>query len=186
MTYKVIFCAFAGILGGLFVQIFGAWSFALTVLVICMGIDYITGLAVAGVFHASPKSEGGGLDSNAGWKGLVRKVATLVVVLVAHFIDALIGTEYIRDAVVIAFAVNEIVSILENCAIMGVPIPKVLIKGIDVLKRRAEEDDTSSAADAAPSPQGEGFAEGHVTVYAYKEYDDNGDPVEGTRTEETE
>lgn len=146
MTYKAIFCALTGVIGGLFVQIFGAWSFALTVLVICMGIDYFTGLAVAGVFHASPKSEGGGLDSNAGWKGLVRKVATLVVVLVAHFIDALIGTEYIRDAVVIAFTVNEIVSILENCGIMGVPIPKVLLKGIDVLRRKAEEDENNDEA----------------------------------------
>lgn len=134
MSYKAVFCIYAGVIGGFFAQIFGAWSFALTVLVICMGIDYVTGLVVAGVFHASPKSAGGGLDSNAGWKGLIRKVATLAVVLIAHFIDLLIGTEYIRDAVVIAFTVNEIVSILENCGIMGVPIPEVLLKGIDALR----------------------------------------------------
>lgn len=137
MTYKAVFCILAGAIGGIFTQIFGGWSIALTILVICMAIDYCSGLVVAGVFHASPKSAGGGLDSNVGWKGLVRKVATLVIILIAHFVDMLLGTEYIRDAVVIAFTINEIVSILENCALMGVPIPKVLLKGIDILHQQA-------------------------------------------------
>lgn len=139
MTYKAVFCILAGAIGGIFTQIFGGWSIALTILVICMAIDYGSGLVVAGVFHASPKSPGGGLDSNVGWKGLVRKVATLVIILIAHFVDMLLGTEYIRDAVVIAFTINEIVSILENCALMGVPIPKVLLKGIDILHQHASD-----------------------------------------------
>lgn len=139
MTYKAVFCILSGAIGGIFMQIFGGWSIALTILVICMAIDYGSGLVVAGVFHASPKSAGGGLDSNVGWKGLVRKVATLVIILISHFVDMLIGTEYIRDAVVIAFTINEIVSILENCALMGVPIPKVLLKGIDILHQQASE-----------------------------------------------
>lgn len=139
MTYKAVFCILAGAIGGIITQIFGGWSIALTILVICMAIDYGSGLVVAGVFHASPKSPGGGLDSNVGWKGLVRKVATLVIILIAHFVDLLIGTEYIRDAVVIAFTINEIVSILENCALMGAPIPKVLLNGIDILKEQASD-----------------------------------------------
>lgn len=139
MTYKAVFCIMAGVIGGIFTQIFGGWSIALTILVICMAIDYGSGLVVAGVFHASPKSMGGGLDSNVGWKGLVRKVATLVIIFIAHFVDLLIGTEYIRDAVVIAFTINEIVSVLENCALMGVPIPKVLLKGIDILHQQASD-----------------------------------------------
>ncbi len=144
MTHKAIFSGYSvviGAIGGVFLTLFGDWSVALTVLCICMAIDYITGLVVAGVFHASPKSEGGGLDSNAGWKGLFRKVATLVIILVAHFVDLLLGTEYIRDAVVVAFTVNEILSILENCALMGVPIPKVLLRGIDILHQQAKEDE---------------------------------------------
>lgn len=145
MTYKAVFCILAGVIGGIFTQIFGGWSIALTILVICMAIDYGSGLVVAGVFHASPKSAGGGLDSNAGWKGLVRKVATLVIILIAHFVDMLLGTEYIRDAVVIAFTINEIVSILENCALMGVPIPKVLLKGIDILHQQASDGEQEEA-----------------------------------------
>ena len=147
MTYKAIFCTILGAIGGIFLQIFGAWNFALTVLVICMGIDYATGVILALVFHASPKSSEGGLDSNVGWKGLVRKVSTLVIVLVAHFVDVLIGTEYIRDAVVIAFVVNEIVSILENCGLMGVPIPNIILRGIDVLRQRTQPPDAASAGE---------------------------------------
>ena len=138
MTYKAVFCILAGAFGGVILEIFGAWSLALTVLCICMAIDYSTGLVVAGIFKASPKSASGGLDSNIGWRGLFRKVATLVIVLVAHFVDVLLGTNYIRDAVVIAFTINEILSILENCGLMGVPIPAVLLNGIDVLRRRVE------------------------------------------------
>ena len=155
MTHKAMisgYTAVIGAIGGVFLTLFGDWNVALTILCICMAIDYVTGLVVAGVFHASRKSAGGGLDSNAGWKGLIRKVATLVIILIAHFVDLLIGTQYIRDAVVIAFTVNEILSILENCALMGVPIPNVLLKGIDVLKQQAKEepeDADEAAADVA-------------------------------------
>ena len=150
MTYKVIFCAILGAFGGVFVEIFGAWNFALTALCICMVIDYISGFVVAGIFHASPKSAGGGLDSNAGWRGLARKVATLVLVLLAHFLDVLLGWDYIRDATVIAFTVNEILSIIENFGLMGVFIPPVILKAIDVLRQRTappEEDDASEEED---------------------------------------
>jgi toxin secretion/phage lysis holin len=131
-------CAIGGAIGGVILELFGAWNLALTILCVCMGIDYLSGLVVAGVFHASPKSVGGGLDSNAGWKGLFRKVATLVIVLMAHFVDVLFGTAYIRDAVVVAFTINEILSIIENCGLMGAYVPPFLLKAIDVLRRRTE------------------------------------------------
>lgn len=130
-----------GAIGGAWLTVFGDWTMAMTILCVCMALDYITGLVVAGVFHTSRKSAGGGLDSNVGWKGLARKVATLFIILVAHFVDVLIGTQYIRDAAVIAFTVNEIISILENCALMGVRIPKVLLKGIDILHQQTGEED---------------------------------------------
>ena len=138
-----------GAIGGAWLTVFGDWTMAMTILCVCMALDYISGLVVAGVFHTSRKSAGGGLDSNVGWKGLARKVATLLIILVAHFVDMLLGTQYIRDAVVIAFTVNEIISILENCALMGVRIPKVLLKGIDILHQQAGEEDEK------PPDQGE-------------------------------
>lgn len=103
-----------------------------------MAIDYITGLIVAGVFHRSPKTPGGTLESRAGFKGLCRKGAMLLVVLVACRLDAFMQTSFIRDAVIIGFIANEAISITENAGLMGVPIPKAIKKGIELLKNKAE------------------------------------------------
>ncbi len=105
-----------------------------------MGSDYLTGLVVAGVFHASRKTKNGALESRAGWKGLCRKGATLLVVLVACRLDLIMGSNFIRDAVVIAFVANETISIIENAGLMGVPIPPVIVRAIDVLKQKAESE----------------------------------------------
>ena len=70
---KDTICTAIGIIGGVIASLFGGWDTALQTLVIFMAIDYITGLVVAGVFHASPKTKTGALESKAGWKGLIRK-----------------------------------------------------------------------------------------------------------------
>lgn len=131
-------CTTIGILGGYIAGLFGGWDAALGALVSCMAIDYITGLIVAGVFHKSPKSDAGGLESTAGWKGLARKAVTLLIVLVGHEMDVLLGVSYIREAVVIGFCANEVISILENAGLMGMPIPEVLRDAIDRLKKRSD------------------------------------------------
>ena len=118
--------------------LFGGWDASLISLMMFMAVDYITGLIVAGVFHNSPKTEGGALESGAGWKGLCRKVMILGLVLVAVRLDMAVGTNYIRDAVCIAFMANELISIIENAGLMGVPIPPVNLKAIDVLKNQGE------------------------------------------------
>jgi len=132
-------CTYVGVIGGAIAGLFGGWDTALQTLVIFMAVDYITGLIVAGVFHTSPKTKTGTLESRAGWKGLCRKGVSLLVVLVACRLDAIIGSSFIRDATVIAFACNETISIIENAGLMGVPVPKVLAEAVDVLKRRAEK-----------------------------------------------
>ena len=124
-----------GTIGAAIATAFGGWSEALSTLIIFMAIDYITGIIVAGVFHKSKKSETGSLKSVAGWKGLCKKGVNLLLVLVACRLDILVGTTYIRDAVVIALCVNETISILENVGLMGAPIPKVIRKAIDVLQQ---------------------------------------------------
>lgn len=133
-------CAALGIVGSLVTSLFGGFDAALVTLLIFMGIDYVTGLLVAGVFKNSEKTKNGALESRAGWKGLCRKGVTLLIVLVACRLDLLTGANFIRDAVVIAFVVNETISIIENAGLMGVPIPQVLVKAIDVLKNKAEQD----------------------------------------------
>lgn len=64
---------------------------------------------------------------------------SLLVVLVACRLDAIIGSSFIRDATVIAFVCNETISIIENAGLMGVPVPKVLVEAVDVLRQRAEK-----------------------------------------------
>ena len=135
---QLVFFGAVGAIGGAFASFFGGWDAALTTLLIFMGIDYLTGLIVAGVFHKSQKTKTGSLESRAGWKGLCRKGVTLLIVLVACRLDLLTGSTFIRDAVVIAFVVNETLSIIENAGLMGVPIPSVIVKAIEVLKKRSE------------------------------------------------
>lgn len=134
-------CTGIGVVGGIVASLFGGWDAALITLMIFMGIDYLTGLIVAGVFHASEKTENGTLESRAGWKGLCRKGVSLLVVLVACRLDVIMGSNFIRDAVVIAFIANETLSIVENAGLMGVPIPAVIVRAIEVLKQKAESED---------------------------------------------
>lgn len=140
-------CAITGVVGGFIASLFGGWDAGLTTLIIFMGIDYLTGLIVAGVFHKSQKTKTGALESRAGWKGLCRKCVTLLMVLVACRLDLLIGSNFIRDAAVIAFVVNESISIIENAGLMGIPIPKVIVKGIEVLKQRSESEEKKNESD---------------------------------------
>ena len=130
-----------GCIGAAIAGVFGGWSAGLTTLLIFMGIDYLTGLIVAGVFHKSPESEGGALESRAGWKGLVRKGMTLLIVLIACRPEVMLGENYLRDAVVIAFVVNETLSIVENAGLMGVQIPAAITKAIEMLRDKSSQNE---------------------------------------------
>ena len=79
------------------------------------------------------------MESRAGFKGLCRKGAALLIVLVAVRLDIIMNTAYIKDAVIIAFIANESISIIENAGLMGIPIPGVIAKAIDVLKKNSDE-----------------------------------------------
>lgn len=134
-------CTAIGVVGSTIASFFGGFDAALITLLIFMGVDYATGLIVAGVFHKSEKTESGALESRAGWKGLCRKGVSLLVVLVACRLDMIMGSNFIRDATVIAFIANEAISIIENAGLMGVPIPSVITKAIEVLKKKSERED---------------------------------------------
>lgn len=130
-----------GIIGSFISTLLGGWDTGLATLCILMAVDYITGWIVAGVFKNSEKSENGGLSSSAGFKGLAKKGVMLLFVLMAYRLDLTVGSTYIRDAVIIAFIANEVISITENAGLMGIPIPAVIIKAIDVLKSREDKGD---------------------------------------------
>lgn len=134
---KSIFLTVIGTIGSCIACVFGGWDTAIVTLLIFMLIDYISGLVVAGIFHKSKKTESGTLSSKKCWQGLAKKCMTLVFVIVANRLDMMMGASYIRDAVCIAFVVNELISIIENAKLMGVPIPKVISKAIDVLNEKS-------------------------------------------------
>ena len=129
---KHMICTAIGAVGSFIASIFGGWDTALATLLIFMAV-------VAGVFHASPKSENGALESKAGFKGLIRKGLVLVVILVACRMDMLLGVNYIRDAACIAFIVNELISMVENFGLMGVPFPEPIKEAIELLQKKGEK-----------------------------------------------
>lgn len=136
---KHVFITVAGAVGSFIASCFGGWTASLSTLLLFMAIDYITGLVCAGVFHKSPKTETGALESKAGWKGLCKKGMTLLIVLMAHRLDLALGASYVRDAVCIAFIVNETISIFENAGLMGLKVPTAITNAIDILKKKGSE-----------------------------------------------
>lgn len=138
---KQTICVILGMAGSAVASLFGGWDSGLVTLLIFMGIDYLSGLIVAGVFHSSNKTDTGTLESHAGWKGICKKCMTLLFVLVAYRLDLMIGTNYIRDAVIIAFVANELISIVENAGLMGLPVPEVIKKAIDVLQKKEKKEE---------------------------------------------
>jgi len=141
MRNSTIISGIIGAIGGFFTTLFGGWTAGMTTLVLFMAIDYVSGLIVAGVFKKSTKSESGALESRAGWKGLARKGMTLLFVLIAYRLDLLLNTNYIRDAVVIGFCANELVSIVENAGLMGLPLPSPIMRALEVLRNKADFED---------------------------------------------
>lgn len=139
--WRALFCGTAGAVGSLLTSLFGGWSSDLSTLVICMAVDFLTGL-IAAWMCKSEKTDSGGLSSAVGFKGIAKKVMILLLVLVAHRIDLVLGVSYIKTAATIAFIVNETISIVENAGLIGVPMPAIFKKAIDLLKGKAEEDDS--------------------------------------------
>lgn len=131
-----------GLLGSAIAAAYGGWTDGMTTLAIFVGVDLLTGFMCATVFKKSAKTETGAYASNEMQRGLTRKGMIFLVILIAHRMDMIMGSEtYVRDAACIAFIINEAASIIENAGLMGVPIPKAVTRMIDVLKKKEDEED---------------------------------------------
>lgn len=144
---KETLCTIIGVIGAFIARVYGGWDAALTTLVIFMAIDYVTGFIVAAVFHKSEKTQNGALESKAGFIGLCKKGVVMLIVLMACRLDMVVGSTFIKDATVIAFITNETISIIENAAAMGVPIPSPIMQAIDILRKKSDqnEDDKNNS-----------------------------------------
>ncbi len=141
MAVHIKNCVLAAIaaVGTFIANALGGWDAAMKLLVAMMAVDYITGWLVAAVWKRSPKSASGALNSNAGFKGLCKKGAILLVVWIGTMLDSTYGGAYIRTAVILFFIGNEGLSVLENLGLMGVPYPKFLNKMLEALQEQGDK-----------------------------------------------
>lgn len=121
-------------------RLLGGWDSTTQLLVGLMLADYVTGLMVAGVFKASPKTEGGRLSSAVGFRGICKKSVVLLLVWVACMVDNALGSDEIRVLVLFFFIGNEGLSLLENLGLMGVPYPQKLRDMLEALGKRGDRD----------------------------------------------
>ena len=134
---KAVF-AIAGAVAGLF----GEWNTMLTIFVVMMALDYVTGLIVAACGR-SPKTDGGRLSSKAGFVGIARKAVMMLLVLVATLLDKSLGNETMvfQSSLVFYYIANEGLSILENAALLGVRFPEKLKRALEAMREREEPPD---------------------------------------------
>lgn len=136
-TFKNIVLAELAAIGAGIANLFGGWDAPLAILIGMMAADYITGLLVALVFKTSPKTDGGTFSSNVSFKGLIRKLGELAIVFIGVLLDRFLGVNYARTSVILFFAANEGLSILENTALMGVPYPTFIRNTLEILKEKS-------------------------------------------------
>lgn len=130
-TIRLIFTAIGGWLG----WFLGGCDGLLYALIAFVAIDYITGVMCAVIDHR--------LSSEVGFKGIFKKVLIFLLVGVANILDVqVIGTGCVlRTAVIFFYISNEGVSLLENAAYLGLPVPEKIKTVLEQLHSRSESED---------------------------------------------
>lgn len=129
--------------GGAIASFFVTMPPLVWVLIAVMTIDYITGL-LCGAMGKSKKTENGFLASHEAFKGLMKKALILLVVLLASLLDYAVSLgagvtfEAVMGATCLWFIASEGFSILENVACMGVPVPKILLRVLEIMKEKGD------------------------------------------------
>jgi toxin secretion/phage lysis holin len=128
---KHIFQSFFAVVGTVLTYLFGGWSAVIGILIAFVVLDYITGVLAAG--------SKGKLSSAVGMRGIAKKIGIFVLVAIAHLVDRALGDgTLIRDAAIFFYLANELLSIIENAGALGVPIPDILLRAVEILKGKAD------------------------------------------------
>ena len=127
-------------IGTIIINIIGKPTDELMILLLLMIIDLITGTLVSAVWHKSSKTKSGKLSSRVMFKGIVKKLLTLVIVVIAYQLDILLNIDMIRYIVIISLIIEEVLSIIETIALTGIQVPTIISKGLDILERRISND----------------------------------------------
>ena len=150
MWKKVI--EFISAIGGAIASFFTTMPPLVYILIGVMSIDYVAGL-ICGAMGKSKKTETGYLASHEAWKGLLKKGVILLVVLLANLLDiavskgAGITVEAVMGATCLWFIASEGLSILENVASMGVPVPKILIRMLEIMREKGDAPEEKKPAE---------------------------------------
>lgn len=132
-------------IGGAIASFFTGMPPIIWVLLAVMSVDFLTGI-ICGLMGKSKKTETGGLSSKAAFGGLMKKILILMVVLLAALLDRAVtigaGVEFeaVAGATCLWFIASEGMSIIENAATMGIPIPKVLLRALELFRSKGGGD----------------------------------------------
>ena len=132
MKKMKIFDSIVAIMATFFTYLFGGWDVALSILITFMILDYITGVIWAYIQK--------NLNSEVGFKGLVKKCTILIVLIVGSMLDRLLnsGEWVFRTLVAYFYIANEGISLLENISNLGVPIPAKIKDALEQLNKEDE------------------------------------------------
>ena len=142
---KNIVSIVTGAIGSLLINLIGKPTDDLIILLVLMTIDLIVGFLISAIWQKSTKTDSGKLSSKVMFKGIVKKFFTLVIVVIAFQLDKLLTMNVIRHIVIIAFIVEEVLSITENIAITGIKIPTIITKALDVLEKEVKNGFSNSS-----------------------------------------
>ena len=133
MKKMKIFDSVVAIIATFFTYLFGGWDVALSILITFMILDYITGVIWAYIQK--------NLNSEVGFKGLVKKCTILIVLIVGAMLDRLLnsGEWVFRTLVAYFYIANEGISLLENISKLGVPIPAKIKDALEQLNKEGTE-----------------------------------------------
>ncbi len=141
MNIKMLFNIVSSLILSDIAYIFGRLDTAFIILLIFIGIDYITGICKA-IYS-------GKLNSKIGAQGIIKKIGYISIVILSSGMDIIMNTTAIRPLVIYFFIANEGISIMENWGSMGLPLPKKLIDALEALREtikdeKEEKDETRS------------------------------------------
>lgn len=135
---KNIVSVTTGAIGSLLINLIGKPTDDLIILNVLMIIDLVVGFLISAIWQKSTKTDSGKLSSGVMFKGIIKKFFTLVIVVIAYQLDILLAMNVIRHIVIIAFVVEEILSITENIVITGIKIPTIITRALDVLEKEVK------------------------------------------------
>lgn len=119
------------VLGAAASYLLGGWSALLSILLVFVATDYVTGFVAAALE--------GKLSSAVGYRGIAKKIGIFVLVAMAHLVDSALGSaHFFRDACIFFYLANELLSVIENLGRIGLPIPDVIKRAVEILKGKSE------------------------------------------------